>query len=81
MAPAQAATINCSVYMGDRLTLGQSRPKIDCSLVSTGYQARGRADCTGAPDTYTNWVRSYQKSSGEYCSFGARGAILESRQN
>lgn len=77
--PAQAATIDCRAWMGDRVWGGQTRPKIDCDFVSSGWEARGRGDCTAAPDKYTGWVRSYDVSVGDYCAFGARGARQEAR--
>jgi hypothetical protein len=82
-APASAAVnANCSVWIES--STGQAgqpirRPAINCLSV-TGGQARGRADCTAAPDTYTAWVRSYQSSMGASCLFGARGAILQTRE-
>lgn len=77
-APAQAqVSADCIVGLSQN-SVGQSRPVISCAQV-IGGEARARADCTAAPDTYTSWVRSYQSSVGGYCLFGARGAILEVR--
>ena len=75
--PATAAA-DCKVGLISDGAAGRSKPYIDCDYVS-GVQARGRADCTAAPDTYTKWVRSYSYSEGGYCLFGARGAIMLTR--
>ncbi len=73
-APAQAAVYaDCTVGIGSN-----DNPYISCGDV-VGGQARGRADCAWAPDTYTNWVRAWQSSVGGGCLFSARGAIMETR--
>ncbi|MBE7701636.1 hypothetical protein H9623_15190 [Oerskovia sp. Sa1BUA8] len=78
VAPAQAAGLwaNCS---GQTLTngAGQSKPRISCTTMGTTTKARGKMDCTAAPDTKTAWVRAYQSSTGGYCLFGARGFSYE----
>ena len=75
---AAAPSADCTVGLYTNPDTGRSRPNISC-LVVTQAQARGRADCTLAPDTYTSWVVSYTASVGGYCLFGARGAIMEVR--
>ena len=45
--------------------------------MGTTTKARGKMDCTAAPDTKTAWVRAYQSSTGGYCLFGARGFSYE----
>ena len=54
------------------------QPGISCADV-VGGEARGRADCAWAPDTYTGWVTSYQSDVGGACWWSARGTILETR--
>jgi hypothetical protein len=75
---AAAPSADCTVGLYTNPDTGRSRPSISC-LVVTQAQARGRADCTLAPDTYTSWVVSYTSSVGGYCLFGARGALMEVR--
>lgn len=81
IAPAYAYSVDCvhGLYTATSgVYAGRSKPMISCGTV-VDAQARARADCTLAPDTYTAWVRSWQSSSGGYCLFGARGSILEMR--
>ena len=75
--PANAAQVGCATGLIVN-AVGQSKPYITCASIP-GYEQRGRADCTAAPDTYTKWVKSWGTSEGGYCLFGARGAILERR--
>lgn len=72
--PAMAGYVqaNCAVSIISRA------PAIQCLSV-TGGEARARANCVYAPDTYTRWVRSYQSATGGKCLFSARGAILQTR--
>lgn len=58
---------------------GQSAPRISCTTVGPRSEARGKLDCTAAPDTATAWVRAYQSSTGGFCLFGARGYSYEVR--
>lgn len=70
--PASAASADCIVSIINRA------PSIACYAVSQA-EARARADCAYAPDTYTAWVRSYQTSVGGRCLFAARRVIQETR--
>lgn len=74
--PASAASADC--IFGLYSSGAKSGPYIICAEVS-GAEARARADCTAAPDTYTRWVREYDSSRGGLCLFGARGAIMQTR--
>lgn len=72
-ASAQTRFADCVVGVTE---LGE--PVISCLDVQ-GSEARARADCAYAPDTYTGWVRAYQSDIGGACLFDWRGAILEIR--
>jgi len=73
---ASAVSADCVVGISSR---GVYRfPTIACAEV-VDAEARARADCTAAPDTYTAWVQSWETSVGGSCLFGARGAILAVR--
>jgi len=52
---------------------------ISCAVVSGG-EARGRADCTAAPDIYTNWITSWASDQNGFCLFQLRQTILELKQ-
>lgn len=72
--PAQAAVYaDCAVGITGK---NNDMVTIYCNQVIGGY-ARGRADCKLAPDVYTNWVGSYETSTGGPCWFSARKAIME----
>jgi hypothetical protein len=77
-SPAQAAGIvyaDCTVSIGGK---NHDMVYISCADV-VGGQARGRADCSFAPDVYTKWITSWDSSEGGPCLFKAAGAVLETR--
>ncbi len=71
-APAHAADVSCNTYVSG----GQGRGS--CRVYSG--QARLRADCAYAPDTYSPWVGKglWALSTGS-CLFSIRGVIVETR--
>jgi hypothetical protein len=71
-APAEAASVSCTTYTSG----GQGRGS--CRVYSG--QARLRADCAYAPDTYSPWVGKglWALSTGT-CAFSIRGVIVETR--
>ena len=57
---------------------GQSHAILDCGA-DTDNEHRARADCTAAIDQYTRWIRANDASASGYCTWGARGVIIETR--
>lgn len=75
--PASAASFDCITEI--RNNGAGPYPAIRCRVVQGG-EARARADCVAAPDTYTGWLRAPGSSTGAPCLFnGHRGSILETR--
>lgn len=75
LAPAASAAVRADCIVG--ITSTQA-PSVNCRVLSGG-EARGRADCILAPDTYTRWISRPGGAQGSRCFFDARGAILETR--
>lgn len=75
--PASAASFDCITEI--RNNSAGPYPAIRCAVVQGG-EARARADCVAAPDTYTSWINRPGSSIGAPCLFnGVRGSILETR--
>jgi hypothetical protein len=46
-----------------------------------GGDARGRGDCTAAPDIYTSWIHTNGYAQNGFCLFSMRDTQLETRIN
>lgn len=81
-APAQGAPTGANTVYAD-CSVGAYGKNSDGVWIScgdvVGGEARGRGDCTGAPDIYTSWVTGWQSSQNGWCWFSMRGAIMETR--
>ncbi|MFF4386352.1 MULTISPECIES: hypothetical protein [unclassified Streptomyces] len=81
-APAQAAPTGANTVYAD-CAVGSYGENSDGVWIScgdvVGGQARGRADCKGAPDIYTAWVGGWKYSQNGFCWFSMRQAILETK--
>jgi hypothetical protein len=75
LAAVATAAVRADCIVG--ITSNQA-PSVACRVLSGG-EARGRADCIFAPDTYTRWIARPGGAQGSRCWFDARGAILETR--
>jgi hypothetical protein len=75
--PAQAGAVNANCAVG---IYGKNHDGITITCGSVlGGQARGRADCSFAPDIYTDWITSFNTKKNCCCLFKAATAILELR--
>ncbi|MFD0375054.1 hypothetical protein [Streptomyces sp. NPDC127112] len=81
-APAQAAATGAEAVYAD-CAVGSYGKNSDGVWIScgdvVGGQARGRADCAGAPDIYTAWVTGWQYAQNGFCWFSMRQAIMETK--
>lgn len=79
ITPAQAAVTldDCTATL-EQNGWGQSHAILACGA-DTDNEHRARADCTAAIDQYTHWIRANQTSASAYCTWGARGVIIETR--